>query len=92
MHTDANVCDCTWGYMDTVRESALKVDSGGKIPCRTGESNLGQRSAGPMLCQLSYIPIPSQDAAISTHRATHLPSPYLDVLGKKVKICKGDPK
>ena len=28
------------GCADTVRESALKVDSGGKkIPCRTGESN-----------------------------------------------------
>ena len=32
-----------------VRESALKVDSRRKIPCRTGESNLRQRRDGPML-------------------------------------------
>ena len=45
------------GCTDThVRESALKVDSGRKIPCRTGESNLRQRRAGPTLYQLSYIP------------------------------------
>ena len=47
------------GCMDTVRESALKVDSGRKIPCRTGELNLHRQHAGPMLYQLSYIPIPS---------------------------------
>ena len=28
--------------MDTITESALKADSGRKIPCRTGESNLYQ--------------------------------------------------
>ena len=39
-----------------VRESALKVDTGRKIPCRTGESNLRERRAGPTLYQLSYIP------------------------------------
>ena len=44
------------GCTDTVRESALKVDSGRKIPCRTGESNLRRRCAGPILYQLSYIP------------------------------------
>ena len=26
MHTDVNACDCTWGCMDPVRESALKAD------------------------------------------------------------------
>ena len=44
------------GCTVTVRESALKVDSGRKIPCRTGESNVRRRHAGPMLYQLSYIP------------------------------------
>ena len=44
------------GFTDTVRESALKVDSGRKIPCRTLESNLCQRRTGPTLCQLCYIP------------------------------------
>ena len=47
---------CTWGCTDTVRESARKVYSGRKIPCRTGESNLRRQRAGPMLYQLSYIP------------------------------------
>ena len=40
------------GCTDTVRESALKVDPGRKIPCRTGVSSLRQRRAGPMLYQL----------------------------------------
>ena len=55
VRTDVNACSCTWGCMDTIRESALKVDSGRKIPYRTRESNLRQRRAGPMLYQLSYI-------------------------------------
>ena len=46
------------GCSDTVRESALKVDSGRKIPCRTEQSNLPQRRAGPALYQLSYTPVP----------------------------------
>ena len=54
--TDVNACDCTRGFTDTVRESALKVDCGRKIPCRTWESNQRQRRDGLMLYQLSYIP------------------------------------
>ena len=56
VRTDVNACDCARGCTDTVRESALNVDSGRKIPCRTGESNLRQRRAGPKAYQLSYIP------------------------------------
>ena len=48
------------GVRTHVRESALKVDSVRKIPCRTGESNLCQRRASPMLYQLSYIPNPKR--------------------------------
>ena len=51
-----NACDCTRGCTDTVRESALKVDSGRKISFRTGESNLRRQRAGPMLYQLSHTP------------------------------------
>ena len=40
------------GFTDTVRKSALKVDSGRKIPWRTGEWNLRQRRA----TELAYIP------------------------------------
>ena len=54
--TDVNLRGCTREYTDNVRESAQKVDSGRKIPCRTEESNLRQRRAGPMLYQLSYVP------------------------------------
>ena len=58
---DVNACGCTRGCTDSERESVLKVDSGRKIPCRTEESNLHRRCAGPMLYQLSYIPTPSND-------------------------------
>ena len=37
------------GVRSHVRESALKVDSGRKIPCGTRESNLRQRRAVPRL-------------------------------------------
>ena len=56
VHTDVNASDCTRGCTDTVRESALKVDSGRKIPCCTRESILPRRRAGPTFYQLSYIP------------------------------------
>ena len=55
------------GCTDTVRESALKVDSGWKVPCRTGESNLPQRRATPKLYQSEALPIELD------------PQPYLDV-------------
>ena len=56
MRTNVNGCNCT-RCLVTVRESALKVDSGRKIPCRTRESNLRQRRAGPTIYQLTYISI-----------------------------------
>ena len=68
VRTDVNACDCTRGYTDTVRESALKVDSGRKNPYRTGESNLRQRRDGPMLYQLSYIP---NTGGLYVHCSTH---------------------
>ena len=61
--TDVNTCDCIPRCTDTVRDFALKVDSGRKIPCRTRESNLCQRRASPMLYQLSYIPTHSAAVA-----------------------------
>ena len=41
VRTDVNARNCTHGRTDTdtVRESALKVESRRKIPCRTRESN-----------------------------------------------------
>ena len=40
VHTDVNACSCTQGCTDTMRESALSIDSGRKIHYRTKESNL----------------------------------------------------
>ena len=59
VRADLNACSCAGEFADIVKESALKVDSGRKIPCRTGELNLHQRRAGPTLYQLSYIPNPA---------------------------------
>ena len=56
VRTDVNACDPTTGCTGTVRESALKVDSGRKIPRCTGGSNLRQRRAGPTFYQVSYAP------------------------------------
>ena len=57
VRTDFNACNCTRRCTDTVRESALKVDSGrNKSPCRTEKSNRSQPRAGPTLYQLSYFP------------------------------------
>ena len=58
MRADVTACDCTQECLDTVREFALKDDSGRKIPCRTGKLNLCQWCAGQMLHQQSYIPTP----------------------------------
>ena len=61
LRTDVNACECTpW-------ESILKVESGRKILCRTGESNLRQRRASPMLYQLSYIPAPKRHNYPKSH-------------------------
>ena len=57
------------GVRTHVRESSLKVDSGRKIPCRTGESNLHQGRAGPTPWQLSYIPVPLYYPVASTQRS-----------------------
>ena len=51
-----NACDCARGCTDTVKVSALKVDSRRKIPRRNGELNLRRQRAGPTPYQLSYIP------------------------------------
>ena len=58
VHTDVNACNCKQGFMDTIRESALNVDSNRKIPCCTRELNLRRRCAGTMLYHLTYIPTP----------------------------------
>ena len=42
VRTGVNACDCARGCTNTVRVSALKIDTERKIPCRTGESNLRQ--------------------------------------------------
>ena len=58
MRTDGNACNAHRGFTHTSGESALKVDSGRKIPCRIVELSQPQQGAGLTLYQLSYIPIP----------------------------------
>ena len=47
------------GCTDTAKESALKDDSGRKISCRTGQSNLHWQHASIILYHLSYISTPA---------------------------------
>ena len=56
VYTDMYACDSSRGCTDTRKRVCTKVDSGRKISCRTGESNLRRQRAGPMLYQLSYTP------------------------------------
>ena len=58
------------GVQTHVRECALKVDSGRKTPCCTGELNLRQWCASLMLYQLSYIPILSWELMCNLDSAT----------------------
>ena len=85
VRTDVNACHRTRGCTDTVRESALQVDSWRKIPCRTGESNLRQQLAGLTLYQLSYISTPFRpdtDMSFAVDRMLniqHYPKKWLTV-------------
>ena len=55
------------GVRTHVREPALKVEFGRKIPCCTGELNLRWWCDGPKLYQLSYIPtLACEESAITT--------------------------
>ena len=51
VRTDVNAWDCIRYVRTHVIESALKVDCGRKIPCRTGESNPRKRRDSPVLYQ-----------------------------------------
>ena len=74
------------GCTDTVRDSAPKVDSGRKIPCRTGESNLPQRRAGSTLYRLSYISIP-QCASVVYVTTTYCVSEHSFLNGAPTSQC-----
>ena len=80
VRTDVNACDWTGGVRTLVRECALKVDSGRKIPRRTGESNLRQRRDGPMLSPTELHPhhygyISQHSHLITCHIVSILPQP-----------------
>ena len=49
VRTYVNACDCTRGCTDTRKR--VCTESGRKIPCHIGESNLRRRRGGPMLYQ-----------------------------------------
>ena len=77
------------GVRTHVRESALKVDSGRKIPSRTGESNLCRQRAGPMLYQLSYIPIPWHGSPCLRLNG-HLFPPRLEIHKTGTLLCPSE--
>ena len=56
--TDVSACDCTRGYTDTVRESALKVDSRRKSLAASGNRTCVD---GVSVHQLSNIPNPTSE-------------------------------
>ena len=58
MRTDVTACYCTQGCADTVRESALKVDSGRKIPCHI--RNRTCVSGMPGWCSINWATSPSK--------------------------------
>ena len=58
VHSHVDACNCTWKLYGTVRESAVKADSGRKIHCCAGESNSRHYHAWlfvPMLYQMSHF-------------------------------------
>ena len=59
VHADVNECDCTQGCTDTVRESALKVDSGRKIPAAPGNGTYFSKV--PVLSK--YLPFAGPSAS-----------------------------
>ena len=54
VRADVKVCNSVSGCTDTVRDSAVKVDSWRKIPRCIGDLNLHQLHAGPTLCELGW--------------------------------------
>ena len=60
VRTDLNTCDCTQGYTDTVRKSALKFDSGRKILCRTCVGNV------PVCCPTKWATFPPRVTSPTT--------------------------
>ena len=63
VRTDVNACDCTRGCTDTVRESALKIDSGRKIPCP--HRGIEPASAA---CRSDALPTELHPLGIDQHR------------------------
>ena len=65
--TDTNACDCTRGCTDTVRESALKIDSE-QYPLPHGRIEPALAACRSVLYPLSYIPstMPSEEAQTSS--------------------------
>ena len=97
MRMDVNACDCTRGCTDTrKRESALKVDSGRKIPCLYESENIGHPAfdfvlmtvvsavhllTSSILVKFSFMAVcSSQDLIL----ATKCPREQLKALGRNV--------
>ena len=79
VNRDVNAYDCARGCTDTVRESAMTVTCGRKLPCRTGESNLRRQRVGPMLYQLSYIPTHMESFSLYSQVRLNVPGQGSDL-------------
>ena len=77
MHAIAHEC-----CRDTVRESALKVDSGRKIPCRTGIEPASRAYRSDALPTELYPRLVGQDCLVSLkmHKILHLQAKLITVL------------
>ena len=63
VHKDVNTCDCTQGCMDTIRVCTV-IWHWEKNPLPHRGVDQRPQRAGPMLCQLSYIPNPLSDSVM----------------------------
>ena len=77
--TDVNACNCTWGCTDTEKESALKVDSGKKPPCRTRKLTVTVQCSN----QLNYFPSP-----IKAHTFLCMEADYKVIHWSGVKVLE----
>ena len=71
MRTDVNACGCTRGCTDTVRESALKPDSGRKKE-KKKKKPLPHRGIEPASVARRSDAVPAElnpHGSVSTHRA-----------------------
>ena len=72
MRTNVHILNAHWGCTDTVRESALKVDSRRKIPCWTRDSNLHQCHTCLFIQMIYQVSYPHSSNPLDCSQLEHL--------------------